>query len=137
MRTARAVRSGTRRRRASASWGSPIRPPGAAGRVSDSSALHRAGNNADGAVDELEYSAEKGFGFLRLSDSTARGEWARFGQFDDCPNSRARFSDTCPEELFDSFVGFKDHPTPCNESVVGNTEDPCLEGDMLPNGSPY
>ncbi|HVR74796.1 MAG TPA: hypothetical protein VMT52_10710, partial [Planctomycetota bacterium] len=87
---------------------------------------HSAGNNAAGAVDALQYDPVRGWGFEVLNPGAAgRGEFERFGPFDDTPNSRARFGNDCPEELYDSFVGFKDHPTLCNLTVSGNETDPC------------
>ena len=45
-----------------------------------------------------------------------------------------RQSDSCPEELYDSFIGAKNFTAECNEITVGDPNEPCTEGGLLPEG---
>ena len=99
--------------------------------------LHDANDPA--VYDELEYDAGRGYGFevLDPDDDTHR----RFGPFDDSPNNRGHW---VPEdELYDSFIGFKNFAQECDEFVVGDRTSPCApeieaEGGIfrvdVPNG---
>ncbi len=96
--------------------------------------------HVNGQPEPLEYTQEKGHGFEVISDDLAgRNGFARFGPFDDSANNRNRFGDTCPDEMYDSFIGFKNFATPCNETTEGNTTS-CsdIEGGVfrvdVPNG---
>ena len=91
---------------------------------------HDNGTRANNAIDFL-YGAERGHGFVEIDPGNAgRNGWAAIGPFDDSPNARNRFGDSCPEEIYDSFIGFKDHPTPCSETASGSLA-PCLDGDPI------
>jgi len=57
--------------------------------------------------------------------NTARGGFAQFGPFDDSANNRNAFGDACPEQIYDSFIGFKNFTNPCNKDVVGNPNSRC------------
>ncbi len=63
----------------------------------------------------LEYNAGRGWGFeVTNPGDNSRGGYGRFGPFDDSPNNRTTFSpNTCPLELYDSFLGTKTYAIPC------------------------
>jgi hypothetical protein len=84
----------------------------------------------------LAYDAARGWGYeiIRPGD-VSRAGYGQFGPFDDSPNGRAVFPDnTCPTELYDSFIGAKTFVQACNEAIVGNPDDPCTSAGMLPEG---
>ncbi|MBN1442543.1 MAG: hypothetical protein JXA90_07530, partial [Planctomycetes bacterium] len=90
-----------------------------------------------GTAADLEYSAARGWGY-DVVDPGATG-YARLGPFDDTANSRDAFEDSCPEEIYDSFIGAKEFSAPCANDPAPS-DDPCLppEGIIfrvdLPNG---
>lgn len=91
-----------------------------------------------GSVAELAYDAGRGWGYERVDPtSTDRGGYAVFGPFDESPNGRTRFPDTCPHEIYDSFIGAKNFAAPCSDGSA----PPCLplEGIVfrvdVPNGT--
>ena len=92
---------------------------------------------------DVEYDLDRGWGFVVLDPGNGgRGGWAQFGPFDDSPNNRNRFVSDCPEEIYDSFIGFKNFSVPCNANTVGgpgepNFDDPCEEGGIDPEGGVF
>ena len=82
--------------------------------------------NSAAGYDAIEYSAGQGWGFV-VTDLGAGGRntSARFGPFDDSPNGRNSFDNHLPNELYDSFIGFKNHPADCNAGVIGDPDSPC------------
>lgn len=85
-------------------------------------------------ADSVEYSASRGWGYevVRPGD-TSRSGYGRFGPFDDSPNSRARFPDTCPSELYDSFIGAKNWALDCPSTPCPTPEGIVFRVDV-PNG---
>ena len=58
-------------------------------------------------------------GISPLRSTTSQGRALRITPFSrNSPNNRNRFGDTCPEELYDSFIGAKDFAAVCNQ-VIG------------------
>ena len=92
--------------------------------------------NTQAAHDALRYDAVRGWGYEVLSPGNAgRNGASQFGPFDESPNPRTRFPDnTCPTELYDSFIGAKTFLANCDEFVVGNREDPCSTAGIAPEG---
>jgi len=98
-----------------------------------------------GTPDDLVYDPNRGWGYeiIYPADSPYgdRSGYGVLGPFDDSPNNRNKFSDECPEELYDSFIGAKNFTTDCSESLSGDPI-PCSppEGIIfrvdVPNG-PY
>jgi len=90
-----------------------------------------------GTVAQLQYDAARGWGYeiLRPGDTTRNG-YGVFGPFDESPNNRAIFPDTCPEQLYDSFIGAKNFVATCNQLIVDPPDPnlPCSEGGLLPDG---
>ena len=87
---------------------------------------------------DVAYDEARGWGFEVVDPGNPdRGGWAEFGPFDDSPNDRNRFVGSCPEELYDSFMGSKDFPSACNEIVVGDPDSPCTEGGLEPAGAVF
>lgn len=69
--------------------------------------------NSPAGYDAIQYDAGRGYGFEVLSPGNGgRNTSARFGPFDDSPNGRNRFADSLPDEIYDSFIGFKSYSTP-------------------------
>ena len=100
--------------------------------------------NSAAGYDAITYDSARGWGF-EITDpgSTGRNTAARFGPFDDSPNNRNKFSDTLPDHLYDSFMGFKSYTNTCDASVIGDGSTPCsptipAEGGVfridVPNG---
>ncbi len=102
------------------------------------------------AYDAITYSAGQGWGFeIQYPDpnnrpygdrGTVDGAPGKFGPFDDSPNNRGRFSDSIPDQLYDSFIGQKNFLTGCQS---GTPDTPVVcdppEGGIfridVPNGS--
>ncbi len=92
----------------------------------------------------LAYDAQRGWGYEVLYDDWVtdsltpygdRGGYEIFGPFDDTANNRSRFGgNTCPEDLYDSFIGSKDFTTECSEATVGDTTTPCAAADLDGDG---
>lgn len=83
-------------------------------------------HHVNGQPETIEYTGEKGHGFEVITDDLeGRNGFARFGPFDDSANNRNRFGDTCPDELYDSFIGFKNFETPCNAETEGDPQAAC------------
>ena len=93
-----------------------------------------------GSPDELEYTPARGWGYVVLNPGdTSRGGYGRFGPLDDSANNRTVFPDSCPSELYDSFIGAKTFDSPCvNQPDPPDT--PCLPAEGVifrvdvPNG---
>ena len=82
--------------------------------------------NSPAGYDAIEYDAVRGWGFEAYDSGNAdRNTSARFGPFDDSPNNRNRYDDIVPDELYDSFIGFKSHASTCSEAEIGDTTSPC------------
>ncbi len=86
----------------------------------------------------LQYNPDRGWGYEVLYDEYGvspdtpygdRGGYEIFGPFDDTANARNQFPDTCPEELYDSFIGAKNFLSECSASTVGDPDTPCAEAD--------
>ncbi len=100
-----------------------------------------------GGAPTIEYDAGRGWGYEAVHDFQNlpygdRVGFGIFGPFDESPNSRSAFPDnSCPVELFDSFIGAKNFLTPCDESVAGDRDTPCSPGEGIifrvdvPNGT--
>jgi len=81
--------------------------------------VHNSSTTAGNLVD-LSYSAARGWGFeVTNPGATGLGGWAQFGPFDDSANARNVFDDHLPNEVYDSFIGFKSHPSTCSNATVG------------------
>ena len=92
--------------------------------------VHHSGNS-QAAHDALRYDAGRGWGFEVIDPgNTGRNGGLQFGPFDESPNGRNRFADTCPEQLYDSFIGFKSYTRTCDAAVVGDGDTPC--GEVIP-----
>lgn len=94
--------------------------------------LHQ--NDPDYYLDELAYSEERGWGFEIINEDgeADRNGSGIFGPFDDSPNGRNNFPD---DELYNSFIGFKSHPTGC-DALLFDPEDrnaPCSD-EIEPSG---
>ena len=108
---------------------------------SDYTMVHHV-NDAAG-YDALTYDAGRGWGFevIYPADSPYGGRNGAgiFGPFDDSPNNRNNFSDSLPDQLYDSFIGMKSYLT---ELQSGTPETPEIgdppEGGIfrvdVPNG---
>lgn len=102
-------------------------------------------DNSPAGYDAIAYDAARGWGFEVLDPgSTDRNTAARFGPFDDSPNNRSNFADTLPDELYDSFMGFKSFANECSAATIGDGNTPCsptipAEGGVfrvdVPNGA--
>ncbi|MCH2365612.1 MAG: hypothetical protein MK554_00115 [Planctomycetes bacterium] len=89
----------------------------------------------------LEYGEAQGWGYEVIDPgNTGRRGWAQFGPFDDSPNNRNNFDDTCPNEIYDSFIGAKNFSADC-DATLGDSNTPCTVPEGLvfridvPNGS--
>ena len=89
--------------------------------------LHDADDPA--VYDDLEYNSDRGAGFVVL-DPDIEGD-DRFGPFDNSPNNRNEFDPV--DDLYNSFIGFKDFATNCDEDVVGDRDSPCST-EIEPDG---
>lgn len=104
--------------------------------------VHHSANDAP-AASALAYDAARGWGYEVLYPDPAnmpfgaRSGFGAFGPFDDTKNERNEFPDRFPEELYDSNIGMKAFPQPCNQAAAGNTLDPCTRDTLLPGGEPY
>jgi len=88
-----------------------------------------------GDPNAIAYNAAKGFGYVITNPGdTSRSGFGIFGPFDESPNNRNKFADSCPEQIYDSFIGAKSFATGCSTG-------PCLpyEGVVfridIPNGT--
>ena len=109
----------------------------------DYTMIHHAGND-QASHDALAYDAGLGYGFEVIDPgNTGRNGSAQYGPFDNSPNNRNAFADTLPDELYDSFIGFKNYTNTCDEAVIGDGSTPCAptipaEGGIfrvdVPNG---
>lgn len=82
--------------------------------------------NTPEAYDGLAYNPDRGWGFEVLNPgSTDRNTAGRFGPFDDSPNNRNNFADTLPDELYDSFMGWKNFANECSAATIGDPNTPC------------
>ncbi len=102
--------------------------------------VHHSANSV-AAHDALAYDPGLGWGFEVTNEGAGgRNGAEQFGPFDDSPNNRNRFGDSCPEELYDSFIGFKNFADACDEATAGGPNEPCSppEGGIfrvdVPNG---
>jgi len=107
--------------------------------------VHHAGNNAD-AHNALAYDPLRGWGFEVIYPAGGerpygnRNEGGQFGPFDDSPNSRNEFSDSLPNELYDSFIGAKNFLVDCDGDGTPPAPIPCPDPEGLifrvdvPNG---
>ena len=84
----------------------------------------------------VAYDSQRGWGYEVLAPgNTSRGGYGQFGPFDDSPNGRAAFADnSCPTEIYDSFIGAKNFMAPCDEFIAGDRETPCSEAGLAPEG---
>ena len=90
------------------------------------------------------YDAGRGYGFEAIypenSPYGGRGGYGVYGPFDDSPNNRSKFGDDCPEQLYDSFIGAKNHQTECSEATEGSPDAVCADPEGIifrvdvPNG---
>ncbi len=72
-----------------------------------------------------------GYGFEIIDPgNTGRKGGAQFGPFDDSPNGRDAFDDDCHDEIYDSFIGFKNFATPC---ALDDPDAPC-SSEIIPEG---
>jgi hypothetical protein len=89
-----------------------------------------------GTPQELVYAPWRGWGYEVLypdpfvSPFGNRNGYEIFGPFDDSPNNRNEFPETCPEELYDSFIGAKNFTAECSAATVGDPNTPCAQGDL-------
>lgn len=82
--------------------------------------------NSPAGYDAIQYDAARGWGFEVINPgATGRNTSERFGPFDDSPNGRNNFEDIIPDELYDSFIGFKSHPSECSAATIGDGSTPC------------
>jgi hypothetical protein len=78
------------------------------------------------SVEAVGYDAARGYGYEVLNPGdTSRGGYGQYGPFDDSPNNRNEFSDECPEQLYDSFIGAKNFVDECSQAVTGDLVTPC------------
>ncbi|MBN1443949.1 MAG: hypothetical protein JXA90_14660, partial [Planctomycetes bacterium] len=70
---------------------------------------------------------------LPFPPHSARNGWEVYGPMDDSANNRAEFPDTCPEQIYDSFIGCKNFLATCDEALIGNRDDPCSP-TIIPDG---
>ncbi len=90
----------------------------------------------------MHYVAARGWGYEILYKTYAadpmtpygnRSGYEIFGPFDSTVNDRDGFTDnTCPEELYDSFIGAKDFLAQCNGAIAGDRDTPCAEAPVEP-----
>jgi hypothetical protein len=95
-------------------------------------------------IEALQYDAAKGYGYEVLYPENSpfgdRRGFGIFGPFDDSPNNRGEFSDDCPEQLYDSFIGAKSFSSEVSAATMGDmdTPSPNPEGIIfrvdVPNG---
>jgi len=108
----------------------------------DFTVVHHSGGDAT-AADALAYSAARGWGYEVLYPDSGnmpfgpRAGFGRFGPFDETPNIRDKFPDSCPEAIYDSGIGIKDFPQVCNAAATGVPDDPCTAATVLPGGALY
>ncbi len=70
----------------------------------------------------LEYNSGRGWGYEVVDpDDTTRAGYGIFGPFDDSANDRNAFGDSCPEEIYDSFIGAKTFASPCSSEPAPAT----------------
>jgi hypothetical protein len=83
-------------------------------------AVHHAGSDPP-SHDALAYGFDgRPYGFETIDPGNPdRNGSARFGPFDDSPNDLDLFGDDCPEEIYDSFIGFRDFPPECDDQPCG------------------
>jgi hypothetical protein len=89
---------------------------------------------------DFRYMGARGHGFVVLDgEATGRRGWEQIGPWDDSPNNRNRYGDDCPEQAYDSFVGYKNHTGPCNDLLTGegNEGEPCIDGQSLSDDTTY
>ncbi len=85
--------------------------------------------------DAVAYDEVRGWGYEEIVPGDAsRGGYGRFGPFDDSPNDRNRFVGACPEVVYDSFIGAKNFPSPCDAGIVGDPDTTCFDGGVPPSG---
>ena len=84
----------------------------------------------------VAYDSQRGWGYeVLVPGNTSRGGYGQFGPFDDSPNGRAAFADnSCPTEIYDSFIGAKNFMAQCDEFIAGDRETPCSEAGLAPEG---
>ena len=84
----------------------------------------------------IAYDAGRGWGYeVLVPGDGSRGGYGQFGPFDDSPNGRAAFADnSCPTEIYDSFIGAKNFVSQCDEFIVGDRETACSEVGLQPDG---
>ena len=76
---------------------------------------------------KLAYDPVRGWGFEVLypdpntSPFGSRNGSGAYGPFDDSPNGRDEFDDTCPDEIYDSFIGFKNFTNECSAATIPPT----------------
>ncbi len=105
--------------------------------------VHHSGGDAAAAA-ALAYDAGRGWGYEVLFLNPAaepvgnpvgeRNGFGQYGWFDDSVNNRDAFGDSCPEELYDSFIGAKNFSAECSEATVGDRTTPCAEADLDDDG---
>ena len=84
----------------------------------------------------IAYDSQRGWGYeVLVPGDASRGGYGQFGPFDDSPNGRTAFVDnSCPTEIYDSFIGAKNFMMNCDEFVVGDRETACSEVGLTPDG---
>ena len=84
----------------------------------------------------IAYDSQRGWGYeVLVPGDASRAGYGQFGPFDDSPNGRAAFADnSCPTEIYDSFIGAKNFMMNCDEFVVGDRETACSEVGLTPDG---
>ena len=84
----------------------------------------------------VAYDSQRGWGYeVVVPGNTSRGGYGQFGPFDDSPNGRGAFADnSCPTEIYDSFIGAKNFMAQCDEFIAGDRETPCSEAGLVPDG---
>ena len=84
----------------------------------------------------VAYDSQRGWGYeVVVPGNTSRGGYGQFGPFDDSPNGRGAFADnSCPTEIYDSFIGAKNFMAQCDEFIAGDRETPCAEVGLMPDG---
>ena len=81
--------------------------------------VYHAGND-QASHDAMAYTAEKGYGLVVTDPgNTGRNGSSQFGPFDNSPNNRNEFGDDCPEQIYDSFIGWKNYETDCDAETQG------------------
>ena len=84
----------------------------------------------------IAYDAGRGWGYeVLVPGDASRAGYGQFGPFDDSPNGRVAFADnSCPTEIYDSFIGAKNFLSQCDEFIVGDRETACSEVGLQPEG---